>query len=176
VSFEILGFRFVPTYIKGEKGKYQTVVSDKGWDKLKRNLKTITKKTTPKSFDERIRQLKEVCQGWLNYFRMASIYGKLKDPDSWVRNRLRLCIWHHWKKPERKRKNLIRLGVPKGQAYGWSRSRKGRWAIAQSPILVTTITLARLQKRGYESMLDYYCKVAPHYNEPLYARPARTVV
>jgi group II intron reverse transcriptase/maturase len=176
VQFEILGFRFVPTYIKGEKGKYQTVVSEKGWKNLKRNLKQITKKTTPKTFDERIRQLKTVGEGWLNYFRMASIYGKLKDLDSWVRNRLRLCVWHHWKKPERRRKNLIRLGVPKGQAYAWSRSKMGRWAVAQSPILGTTITLERLHKRGYQSMLDYYLKVAPHYNEPLYSRPERTVV
>ncbi|MCG8320786.1 MAG: hypothetical protein MI921_14890 [Cytophagales bacterium] len=25
-----------------------------------------------------------------------------------MRNRLRYCIWHDWKKPERKRKNMIR--------------------------------------------------------------------
>ena len=176
VHFEILGFCFVPTYVKGEKGKYQTVVSEKSWKALKRNLKLITKKTLPRSFNERVKQLKSVQEGWLNYFRMASIFGKLQSVDSWVRNRLRLCVWHHWKKPERKRKNLIRLGVPGGKAYAWSRSKKGRWAIAQSPILLTTITLERLQKRGYESMLDYYCKVAPHYNEPLYTRPVRTVV
>ncbi|MEJ7677418.1 MAG: hypothetical protein WKG06_06020, partial [Segetibacter sp.] len=29
VQFEILGHRFVPTYEKGTKGKYQLVVSDK---------------------------------------------------------------------------------------------------------------------------------------------------
>lgn len=176
VHFEILGFRFVPTYVKGEKGKYQTVVSEKNWKTLKRNLKFITKKTKPMNFDDRIRQLKTAQKGWLNYFRMASIYGKLKEVDSWVRNRLRLCIWHHWKKPERRRKNLIRLGIRQGQAYAWSRSKMGRWAVAQSPILITTITLERLRKRGYESMLDYYCEVAPHYNEPLYTRPVRTVV
>jgi hypothetical protein len=44
----------------------------------------------------------------------------------------------------------------------------GGWAVAQSPILVTTITLERLRKRGYETMLDYYLKVAPQFNEPLY--------
>jgi RNA-directed DNA polymerase len=176
VNFKILGFKFVSTYVKGEKGKYQTAVSEKSWNNLKRKLKSITKKTAPKSLSERIKKLKEVYQGWLNYFRMASIYGKLQTLDSWVRNRLRLCIWHDWKKPERKRKNLIRLGVDGGHAYAWSRSKMGRWAIAQSPIMITTITLERLAKRGYESMLDYYIKVAPHYNEPLYARPARTVV
>ncbi len=70
----------------------------------------------------------------------------------------------------------MRLGVDKDHAYAWSRTRMGGWRVAQSPILVTTITLKRLQKKGYESMLDYYLKVAPQFNEPLYTRPVRTVV
>ena len=176
VNFTILGFGFVPTYAKGERGQYQFVVSEKGWKTLKQKLKTITRKTTPCTFDERIQRIKEVQRGWLGYYRMASIHGKLKDLDSWVRNRLRYCIWHHWKKPERKRKNLIRLGVDQNHAYAWSRTRMGGWAVAQSPILGTTITLERLRKRGYEAMLTLYEKIAPHLNEPLYTRPVRTVV
>ena len=85
--------------------------------------------TTPMSFDERIRKLNEIQRGWVNNFRMASIQNKLNELDGRLRNRLRYCIWHHWKKPERKRKNLIRLGVEPGQAYAWSRSRMGGWAI-----------------------------------------------
>ena len=176
VNFTILGFEFVPTYVKGERGKYQLVVSKKSWKKLKQKLKIITRKTTPCSFDERIQRIKEVQRGWLGYFRIANIQQKLKDLDSWLRNRLRYCIWHHWKKPERKRKNLIRLGVDQNHAYSWSRTRMGGWAVAQSPILVTTITLDRLRKRGYEAMLELYTKIAPHLNEPLYTRPVRTVV
>ena len=176
VQFEVLGYKFVPTYIKGEKGKYQLVVSEKGWNNLKQKVKTITRKTSQLSFEERITKLNEVQRGWLNYFRMASITGKLGTMDSWVRNRLRYCIWKDWKKPERKRKNLIRLGIDQNTAYQWSRTRMGGWAVAQSPMLGTTITLIRLRKRGYESMLEHYQKVAPQLNEPLYARPARTVV
>jgi group II intron reverse transcriptase/maturase len=176
VNFTILGYGFVPTYVKGEKGKYQLVVSEKSWKTLKMKLKTITRKTTPSSFDERIQKLKEVQRGWLQYFRMASIQGKLKELDGWLRNRLRYCIWHHWKKPERIRKNLLQLGIDQEHAYSWSRTRMGGWAVAQSPILVTTITLERLRKRGYEAMLTYYEKTAPHLNEPLYTRTVRTVV
>ncbi len=84
---------------------------------LDMELETITRKTNPMSFDERIRKLKEVLRGWVNNFRMASIYGKLNELDGWLLNRLRYCIWHHWKKPERKRKNLIRLGIDQGLAY-----------------------------------------------------------
>ncbi len=162
VQFICLGFGFVPTYVKGERGKYQLVVSEKSWGSLKQKLKTITRKTTPMSFDERIEKLGEVQRGWVNAFRMASIHGKLKELDGWLRNRLRYCIWHHWKKPERKRKNLIRLGVDQEHAYSWSRSRMGGWAIAQSPILGTTITVERLKKRGYISLLELYNQLRPN--------------
>lgn len=167
-QFTILGFCFVPTYVKNEKGKYQLIVSDKSWKSLKQELKTITRKTTPMSFDERIQKLNDAQRGWVNNFRIASIQGKLKDLDGWIRNRLRYCIWHHWKKPERKRKNLIRLGVDAEHAYAWSRTRMGGWAVAQSPILGTTITIKRLKQRNYISLLDIYTEIAPKFNEPLY--------
>ena len=167
-QFTLLGFRFVSTYIKGDRGKYQLIVSDKAWERLKRSLKAITRKTFPLSFDERIGKINEIQRGWLNYFRGANIFTKLRDLDGWVRNRLRYCIWHDWKKPERKRKNLLRLGVEKGLAYAWSRSRMGGWAIAQSPILGTTITILRLKKRFYESLLDVYLKLNPSLYEPPY--------
>jgi len=176
VNFTLLGYGFVPTYVKGERGKYQLIVSDKSWKNLKQKLKTITRKTTPMSIEERIYKLKEVQRGWLEYFHLASIHGKLTALDGWLRNRLRYCIWHHWKKPERKRKNLLRLGVSQDDAYSWSRTRKGGWAIAQSPILTTTITLERLRKRGYESLLTCYEKFTPYLGEPLYTRTVRTVV
>jgi len=160
-TFELLGHGFAPTYQKGEKGIYQLVVKQGSWQSLKRKLKSITKKTMPYKFEERIAKLRAVWQGWLNNYRLASIQTKLKTLDEWLRNRLRYCIWHDWKKLERKRKNLIRLGIDQGQAYAWSRTRMGGWAVAQSPILRTTITLSRLRRRGYKAMLDYYLKTQP---------------
>ena len=159
VNFSLLGHSFTPTYRKGERGKYQLIVQKKRWEKFKRKLKQITKKTLSYSFESRLQKLKTVWQGWINNFRLGSMYSKLKKLDEWLRNRLRYCIWHDWKKPDRKRKNLIRLGVEQGLAYAWSRTRMGGWAVAQSPILGTTITLSRLRRKGYMSMVDYYLKV-----------------
>lgn len=161
-NFSILGYGFVPTYQKGAKGQYQLIVEKSRWLSFKHKLKEITRKTTPTSFKDRIRKLKEVHRGWINAFRLANIQEKLKALDGWLRNRLRYCLWHHWKKRERKRRNLIRLGVTSRDAFRWSRSRLGGWAIAQSPILNTTITVKRLEKRGYESMFTWYQKAAAH--------------
>ena len=161
VNFKILGYGFVPTYQKGVKGKYQLVVDKERWNQLKAKLKEETRKTNPMSFDERVRKLKQIQRGWINNYRLANMQGKLAELDGWSRNRLRYCIWHHWKKRERKRKNLIRLGVSHKDAFRWSRSRLGGWAIALSPILNTTITVDRLVKRGYEPLITWYKKVAP---------------
>lgn len=169
MTFNILGYGFVSKYRKGEKGKYQLVVEEKRWKTLKTKLKEITRKTKPMSFDQRMLKLKEVQRGWINYFKFASIHNKLNEIDGWLRNRIRYCIWTDWKKPERKRKNLIKLGVDFDHAYQWSRCRMGGWAIAQSPILKTTITVARLTQRGYESLLTHYYKVSSLYqSSPLF--------
>jgi len=158
-QFYLLGYGFVPVFRKGSKGKYQLVVDRKALRKLKTQIKSITRKTIPASFDERIARLNLLQTGWINYFKLANMYGKLRDIDVWTRRHLRGCIWHDWKKPNRKMKNLIRLGVQPDIAYSWSRTRMGRWAVACSPILSTTITNARLERRGYVSMLSYYLKL-----------------
>jgi len=93
LNFTTLGFGFVPTYKKGEKGKYQLVVKESKWQELKAKLKHLTKKTIPASFDERITRINLLIKGWVNYFKLASIQQKLKKLDEWLRNRLRYCIW-----------------------------------------------------------------------------------
>jgi RNA-directed DNA polymerase len=97
VNFKLLGYNFVPTCEKGVKGKYQLVVSESSWKDLKEKVRTITRKTAPLSIAERMRQLKEVQRGWLEYFRPGSLVGKLGTLDSWVSNRLRNCIWKDWR-------------------------------------------------------------------------------
>ena len=60
LTFKILGYGFVSSYRKGDKGKYQLVVEAKRWETLKTKLKEITRKTKPMSFDQRMQKLKEV--------------------------------------------------------------------------------------------------------------------
>jgi RNA-directed DNA polymerase len=84
-DFAILGYGFVPTYEKGVKGKYQLVVESNRWKTFKQKLKEITRKTNPKSFDQRIHELKQAYKGWINYFKYANIHGKLKTMDGWLR-------------------------------------------------------------------------------------------
>ena len=75
----------MPTYRKGEKGKYQLVVTAKKFKSFKEKLKELTRKTNPMSFDERIEKLNSTIRGWMEYFKYASIQQKLLKLDGWLR-------------------------------------------------------------------------------------------
>ncbi len=157
--FELLGHRFVPTYKKGEKGKYQLSIANKSWQRLKVKIKKITRKTTPITFDERIKQLNYLMRGWVNYFKDATGYQKFRDLDAWIRSRLRYCIWKAWKKPKTRLRAFRQLGVEESWARRYAYSRMGGWRVACSPIMKTTVTENRLRQRGYIPFLEYYLKV-----------------
>ena len=175
-EFTILGYSYERASGNGENGDYTLIVSSKRWKTLKEKLKEVTRKTKPYTFDMRMKMLKDIQSGWIQYFRLANMLWQLEKLDRWVRNRLRYCIWHFWKTPKRRCKSLIRLGIKPDLARKWSHTRLGGWATARSPILKTTITNDRLHQRGYLAMITVYKSVAPHLNEPLYTRPVRTVV
>jgi group II intron reverse transcriptase/maturase len=175
-EFTILGYGFARSQGDREKSEYYLIVSAKRWKTLKEKLKAVTRKTVPYTFDERMTKLKEIQRGWIQYFGLAKILTQLQKLDRWVRHRIRYCIWHSWKLRKRRCKNLIRLGINPITARLWSNTRMGGWATARSPILKTTITLARLHQRGYLSMTSVFKSIAPYLNEPLYTRPVRTVV
>ncbi len=167
VNYCILGFNFVSTYKKGEKGKYRLRVCPKSFKQLKQKIKVITRKTDPTPVRIKIIKVKHLTIGWVNYFKDAFMQEKLVNLDSWVRSRIRYCIWKHWKKPNRRMRAYRQLGVKHGLAYAWSRSRMGGWAIAQSPIMRTTVTLSRLKQAGYISFSEVYKSVSPIFENRL---------
>ena len=129
------------------------------WERLKLKIKVITRKTSPIPFEERIHKLNQLMRGWVHYFKLGTGYQKLKTLDGWVRNRLRYCIWKAWQKPKRRYRAFLQLGVESSCARRFAWSRKGRWAIACSPIMGVTITIDRLRKKGCIPFLEYYLSI-----------------
>jgi group II intron reverse transcriptase/maturase len=158
LTYSTLGYAFVQSYKKGDKCKFDLQVSTDSMKRMKQRVKKITCKTAPISFNERMKRLREFVIGWVNYYKYARFKYRLFGLDRWVRSRIRYCIWKQWKKPNKRWRSFIRLGVSYGIAYSWSRSRMGGWAIARSPIMRTTVTNDRLQKRGYLSFSVQFSK------------------
>lgn len=159
VHFVLLGYCFTSTYKKGERGKYRLSIARQSWKRVREKIKLITRKIYPILFEERILRLNRLMWGWVNYFKYGTGYEKFKYLDSWIRCRLRYCIWKSWKKPNRRYRAFRQLGLPHNKARQFCYSRLGGWRIACSPIMGTTVTEARLQLRGYQSFSSYYHKL-----------------
>jgi len=153
-QIKFLGFG----YAKGEDGKYCAIPHSKSVDKLKRKLKNLTKRSWSISLDERLKKLKELITGWVNYFRVAKMGRILTTMDGRLRRRLRVVIWKQWKEPKKRYKSLRKLGASAHRAR-IAYSGKGYQVICKSPTIHATLTNKRLVHRGLTTLSDHYAKV-----------------
>lgn len=140
------------------KGGIKFRVHNKSYERLKDKIRKVTNRNVSMNFDYRIKKLNEIIVGWVNYFKLAEMRTKLKDLDSWIRRRLRACVWKTWKRVRTRYTNLMKLGVPKHKAWEYANTRKGYWRISNSPILNKTITNQRLINHGFKSLSSQYEK------------------
>ena len=82
----------------------------------------------------------------------------LETMDSWLRRRIRMCIWRSWKKPSTRVKNLVKCGIPQWRAYMEGNSSKGYWANAGG-IMQKAASNENLRRAGYPCLMDYYAKL-----------------
>ncbi|WBW99698.1 group II intron reverse transcriptase/maturase [Oceanirhabdus sp. W0125-5] len=107
-------------------------VHKKSYERLKEKIRKLTNRNISMNFNYRLKKLKEIIVGWVNYYKLANMGDKLRHIDSWIRRRLRACIWKTWKKVKTRFKNLAKLGVPKYKAWEYANTRKGYWRISKS--------------------------------------------
>ncbi len=150
-NFKFLGFALG----KGKNGVIIRVHA-KSLKKAKARVKELTSRSQGRNVRKVMENVKVYIRGWLGYFGIASMKTTMQRWDEWLRRRFRMYIWKQWKLPGTRVKNLIKLGMPKWQAYRNGNSRKGYWAVAGSGILTHTITNERLAAAGYFEILNYY--------------------
>ncbi|WP_374760189.1 group II intron maturase-specific domain-containing protein [Dyadobacter pollutisoli] len=139
-------------------------------------LKQLSGRSKGWSMEERLLRLKQVTVGWINYFALANARQRLIRIDEWLQSRLRMCIWKQWKKAKTRITNLKKLGLNLQKAYEWGNTRRGYWRTAHSPILLTTITKARLKRKGYLPLLETYTLRREALMNRRDTRPVRPVV
>ena len=123
---------------------------------MKKKIREITSRKMPYSMEYRVEKLNQYLMGWCGYFALADTSTIFKALDSWIKRRLRMCLWKNWKKPRTRVRNLTRLNVPYGKAYEWGNTRKGYWRISKSPILHRTLGNSYWESQGLKSLQVRY--------------------
>ena len=137
-------------------GKAYSSVSKQSLKKHKDKLREILSRSKPMTLEQRIIKLNKVNIGWINYYGIAKCKGIVVQLDKWIKQRLRMCIWKQWKKVRTRYKNLKKLGLNHYQAIKFSNTRKGYWRVANSAILMTTLTNQFFNDLGLKSLTHQY--------------------
>ena len=152
-GIKYLGFGF---YYDSFAKEYRAKPHAKSVEKFKARMKELTCRSWGVDNAYKVKKLNELIRGWINYFKIGSIKGLCEKLDANIRYRLRMCIWKHWKTPQNRAKNLIKLGI--SRRYAWSTAYSGaRIAyVCQRGAMNIAVTKERLTRFGLVSMLDYY--------------------
>jgi len=126
--------------------------SEKSARRFKMRIREITTRSRGISMERRLRELRQYCVGWFHYFKSGLRYGEVLRWDSWIRRRVRLCYWKGWKRPGKRRRELLKMGIGKDEVKMASRSRKGPWRISANSILHRAMNTDWLARQGLCSL------------------------
>ncbi len=112
-------------------------VADKAIDKLKAQVRELTRRTRGHRLSDIVAELRETLLGWKAYFGIAEVLSPLRDIDKWIRRKLRCYHWKQWGRAGYR--ELRRRGVSVRDAWNTSKSAHGPWRLSQTPALVQAL-------------------------------------
>ena len=148
-----LGFGF---YFDRQAHQFKAKPHEKAVAKFKKRMKELTRRSWGVSNDYKVMKLNQLIRGWINYFKIGSMKTLCKKMDNHIRYRLRICIWKHWKTPQNRAKNLMKLDVPRWAAFNIAYCGDRYARLAHNGWIQKAISTKRLTSFGLVSMLDYY--------------------
>ena len=126
---------------------------------FKQELKRITRRCPGISIMSRVYRLKQFVQGWTAHYGCGLKYDVAVELDGWMRRRLRMCYWKRWRKPRRRIRELIKLGVRKYDAISLGLSRKSYWRLSKTLATNAGLNNAHFEKIGLISVRTLWCKI-----------------
>lgn len=152
-KLKYLGFGF---YKDPQTRRWTSKPHETSMEKFKRKLKLLTKRSWSISMADRISRLNPVIRGWINYFSISKMKGKMAEIDAHLRTRLRVIIWKQWKTPSKRAWGLRKLGMPEELAKRTSYvGNRYQWVVIKTCV-VRAISKEILSRKGLVSCLDYY--------------------
>ena len=152
-GLKYLGFGF---YFDSRAHQYKAKPHAKSVAKFKKRMKVLTCRSWGVSNSYKVEKLNQLIRGWINYFKIGSMKTLCKELDANIRFRLRMCIWKHWKNPQTRERNLMKLGIDKKTAHKVANCSRAYAHVCSCGVVNIAITNKRLTSFGLVSMLDYY--------------------
>ena len=135
-------------------------ISPKAVSRLKVRIRQITASSRGRSMRWVLRELAPVLRGWVAYFRLARNDKLLGQLDQWIRRRLRVIQWRHWKTPRTRLRRLKAAGVHGDVAAMAAYSGRGPWPCSAMGAINTAMSNRTLEGMGLVNLQLEYRRLA----------------
>jgi RNA-directed DNA polymerase len=126
---KFLGFSFT----SGTKPKRR--VAPQALNRLKEQVRELTRRTRGISLKEMIEELAIYLKGWRGYFAFSETPTVFQRLDKWIRRRIRCFVWTQWKTGHRRYVELRKWDVGDKLAAQTAGSNQGPWHLSMGPAL-----------------------------------------
>ncbi len=134
------------------KGEVKRRVSDKARKAFKARVKKLTSRTGGRSLSEVAARLRVYVLGWKGYFRLAQTPGVFREPEEWIRHRLRSLQLKHWKRGKTIYRELLKLGASEEVARQIAANSR-RWWKNSGYLLNSVLTNAWFEDLGIPKLV-----------------------
>jgi len=142
-------------YYASEKGKVSLRLGSGVAKRQRDKIRQITRRNRGRSLDSIITEINVAMTGFINYFKLADMTEFLTKLEKWIRRKLRVIVWKHWKKIKTRFRKLIGMGLTKEQAF-MALSRKKYWRLSRTPQLNTVMGVSYFRDRGLINLVERY--------------------
>ena len=125
-------------------------------ERLKANVKAVLRRGRGCSIRRTIAELAPKLRGWVGYFRHAGVKGVFEELDAWLRRHLRKILWRQWKRPLRRARMLMRLGLTEERAWRSATNGRGPWWNAGASHLNQALPKKRFDQLQLVSLMEQY--------------------
>jgi group II intron reverse transcriptase/maturase len=131
-------------------------LSQKSEERIKQKVKYITRRNRGVSLGKLLTELRSYMQGWLYYFRYATMKRKMEQMDRWIKRKLRCYKLKQCKRTIGIVRWLRRLGVEETLNWRTALSGKSWWRLSNSPALNMGMKNHWFSEQGYYSLYANY--------------------
>lgn len=133
-------------------------LSKQSEDRLKEKVKAITRRNRAVNLEQMLKELHSFLQGWLIYFRGASMQKKLERIDGWIRRKLRCVRLKQCKRTIGIVRWLRKLGMETTRCWLIALSGKGWWRLSNTPVVNEAMNKDWFDANGYYNLSTHYTR------------------
>jgi RNA-directed DNA polymerase len=124
--------------------------------RLKKKLRPFWRASRGRSISDTLQRLASTVRGWVDYFKLCDVKAAFDRLDGWLKRRIRLLFWRHWKRYKTRVKELVQRGIGYERAKKSAGNGRGSWWNSKASHMNQAVPIRELRRLGYVSILEEF--------------------